>query len=243
VARGFFITATDTGVGKTMISTLLITAFRKRGLRVGAMKPFETGCEERDGVLLPADGLLLRNAAGMREPIELVTPLRYRLPLAPLVAAKEEGRAVELGAVFTAYEQLAVEYEAMVVEGIGGVMVPLASEKEAGGSHPFFVADLIQALKLPTIVVASPSLGTINHTLLTVNYLLSRGITVAGVIISCGAPPDGSIAEQTNPGALEQLLPVPVIGLVHYFSNPAPDSLARIADECIDIPALLRMLG
>jgi dethiobiotin synthetase len=239
VSKGIFVTATDTGVGKTIVAAAIIRALKRSGVMAGAMKPIETGLVREAGVLVPSDGSFLREAAGMDDALDLVTPVRFALPLAPYTASRKEGMPVDLEGIFNAYEWLSRRYEFMVVEGIGGVMVPLAG-RAGGYSRDYFVVDLIRDLKLDAVVVARPLLGTINHTLLTISWLLEEGISVSGVIISCSTPPQGSIAEETNMQALKELCPVPVIGVLPYLEKISIEDIDANTVGCIDIEALKR---
>ncbi len=240
MTKGIFITGTDTGVGKTIVSAAVIRAMIRRGIKVGAMKPLETGCKksavssqqsavkEEKEILIPSDGMFLREMAEMDDSIDLVTPVRFEQPLAPMVASDLEGTSVELEKVFNAYEKLSNKYDFLVVEGAGGLLVPItlvrqsdsAAEKEPS---VYFVSDLIKDLQLPIIVVARPTLGTINHTLLTVNQALREGINVSGVIINYHNPSEDSLAEKTNPDVLRELCPVPVIGVLPYLAEITKD--------------------
>lgn len=220
--KGVFITGTDTGVGKTAVAATIIRALRKRGMKVGAMKPIETGCFLRDGILFPADGAVLREAAGMHEPLEIVAPLRCELPLAPLVASEIEGRRLDLNAVRDAYASLSRSYEFMVVEGAGGLLVPVLRQENGSkgrGSADtsfYFIIDLIKEMDLPVVVVAGPALGTLNHTLLTVEHALREGLRVAGVVINHARPPANTHAEKTNPDVLREICPFPFVEVMPY---------------------------
>jgi dethiobiotin synthetase len=235
MAKGIFVTATDTGVGKTVVSAAFIRALKLSGVIVGAMKPMETECAIQNGVMIPADGSFLRDAAEMDEGIDLVTPVRYKLPLAPYTASLKEGVPVKLEAVFKAYKQLSGKYDFMVVEGVGGILVPLS--RTASGDV-YFVTDLIKDLRLPAVVVTRPLLGTINHTLLTVSRLFEEGIEVKGVIVSNSVPPQGTIAEETNLEMLRELLPVPIIGVVPYLEKVTIENIDAKAIGCIEIAAV-----
>jgi dethiobiotin synthetase len=169
---GWFVAGTDTGVGKTLVACTLVRALRRRGTAVGVMKPIETGVGA-DG---PCDALALREAAGVDDPLETICPQRFALPASPTVAAEAEGREVDLDAVRAAFAILATRHEALVVEGAGGLLVPAAK----GAS----MADLARELGLPLIVVARASLGTINHTRLTLEAAAARSLPMAGVVIS-----------------------------------------------------------
>jgi len=237
VPKGIFVTATDTGVGKTIVSAAIICALKRSGVMAGAMKPMETGCAVENGIMVPADGSFLRAAAGMSDSIDLVTPIRYKLPLAPYNAAIKEGGSFKLESVFKAYKQLSGRYDFMVVEGVGGVFVPLT--RTASGDI-YFVTDLIKDLRIPAVVVTRLLLGTINHTLLTISRLHDEGIEVKGVIVSNSAPPQGSVAEETNIEALKELCPVPVIGVLPWLENISTENIAEKTAGCIDIGALKR---
>jgi dethiobiotin synthetase len=235
MSEDIFVTATDTGVGKTIVSAAIIRALKKAGINVGAMKPLETECVIEDGVMVPADGSFLRNAAGMSDSIDLVTPIRYKLPLAPYTASLKEGVPVKMESVFKAYKQLSAKYDFMVVEGIGGILVPLTRNQSG---EVYYVTDLIKDLRLPAVVVARLLLGTINHTLLTVSKLIDEGIEVKGVIVSHSTPSQGTIAEETNLEMLRELLPVPVIGVVPYLKDITIKGIDAEATECIEIESL-----
>lgn len=255
--KGIFITGTDTGVGKTVVSAAIIRTLMKNGIRTGAMKPLETGCLNNEGRLLPPDGIFLREAACMEESIDLVAPVCFELPLAPAVASELEKKPVELDRIMAAYEQLSGRYDFMIVEGVGGLMVPiapplcplLAKGGIRGGDtsnssiithckSPYFVIDLIKDLELPVVVVARASLGTINHTLLTVEYALREGIKVLGVIINHSVPPDSSAAEKTNPEVLREICPVPVIGVLPYIKDVTMKNIEEAARGFLDLNAL-----
>ncbi|TAN42654.1 MAG: dethiobiotin synthase [Nitrospirae bacterium] len=228
--KGIFVTGTDTGVGKTVVSAAIVKALAKTGLSIGAMKPVETGCREVAGLLDPSDGMFLRKIAGMDDSIDVVTPERYENPLAPMVAAVLENRPVNLEKVFEAFKGLSQRYEFMVVEGVGGLLVPISGD--------YFVSDLIKRLGLPVVIVARASLGTINHTLLTVKHASREGLEVKGVIINNHCPPENSLAEKTNPDVLRGLCPVPVLGVLPYLENVTGEGLDRLADY-IDIGLLV----
>jgi dethiobiotin synthetase len=213
------------------------------GLRVGAMKPIESGCKRAesahqdsflrhdDTLLFPSDGSFLREVASMQEPLELVTPVRFAMPLAPLVAAQEEKLNCDLSSVMRAFSVLSGKYNALVVEGIGGLLVPLSQIKSAVNEKPkaYYVTDLIKEFNLPVIIVSRPSLGTINHTLLTVSHAISEGIDVAGIIINYAEPPEHNIAEQTNLSVLRKLSPAPILGIIPYFPDITAQAVNKIA--------------
>lgn len=205
---GIFVTATDTGVGKTLVSAALVHWARREGLAVGAMKPAESGClPGEDGSLVPQDAMLLREAAAQpSDPLDLVCPFRLRQPLAPGIAALREGVEVDLTRIRAVYEELSSRHpDGMVVEGAGGLLVPMDGEFHT-------VADLALLLGLPAVIVARGGLGTINHTALTVEALRTRGIPCKGVILSA----QGGTAEvaRANGEAIRRLCGVEILSVL-----------------------------
>lgn len=222
--RGFFVTGTDTGVGKTLVACSLVRGLRARGVDIGAMKPVETGVGEAG----PLDALALRHAAADVDPLEDVCPLRYALPAAPTVAASADGRAVEVWAIRRAYERLAARHDCVIVEGAGGLLVPVTEQLS--------MADLARELELPLLVVARAALGTINHTLLTLEVAVARGLSVAGVVIShAGGVLSG--ADAANLQALRDALGSALVGEI----PPLPEGGEPAADA-IDLDALLERI-
>jgi len=219
---GFFVTGTDTGVGKTVVACALVRALRARGLDVGAMKPVETGV----GAAGPLDALALRAAAGDVDALEDVCPQRFALPAAPTVAAAAEAREVDLRVIDAAHARLAARHTWLVVEGAGGLLVPAAR----GAS----MADLAARLGHPLVVVARARLGTLNHTALTLEAARRRGLTVAGLAI-CHA--DGALcaADASNLEALRNDPGAPLLGEIPPL---APGQ--QPAEDALDIDALLR---
>jgi len=242
--RGIFVSGTDTGVGKTMIAAALIRSACRRGMRVAALKPVETGCLSENGKLIPADGLFLREAAGLSLPIDQIVPVRYAAPVAPMVAARMEGYQVDLEAIHEAYRRLAVSYELVVVEGAGGLMVPISDR--SGG---YFMIDLVRDLGLSLILVAGTRLGTINHTLLSIRQAEAAGIPIAGVVLNQVLLPVNDFAEPTNPALLRELLSVPVIGPFPHCAEKTiagidaaieqvdPGDLIDVISGCSDCPS------
>lgn len=233
---GFFITGTDTGVGKTIVTAAILRSFIKKGLKVGAMKVIETGCLNKDGILLPEDGMFLRDMAEMNDPFDLVTPIKFENPLSPLVASRIENREVELHRIFKSLETLKKKYDYLFVEGIGGVMVPLIKEEKKKSFY--FVRDLIKDMQLPAVVVTRPSLGTINHTLLTMEALKNKKIPIKGFIINFSEPAKNDIAEKTNPQILKELVDVPCLGILPYLTELNKDTIGETALKSLDIEAL-----
>lgn len=209
--RGLFVTGTDTNVGKTWVAAGLTTILRQRGVKATYFKPIQSGCREEAGRLVPTDAGLAKELASLPESLEVLTPVCLRLPLAPGVAAGQEGKSIDLEAAAAALRALAGRYDFLVVEGAGGLYVPLVGTE-------FLVLDMIRWLGLPLLVVARAGLGTINHSALTVKAAQQAGISVAGVAIN-RYPAKPSLAEQTNPGVIEALTGVPILGLIPEIAD------------------------
>ena len=231
MARGFFISGTDTGVGKTIVTAALIRCMRAKGIRAGAMKPIETGCSRVGDVLYPHDGIFLKRAAGMDESFQHISPYRFETAAAPLTASEEEGAEIDIKVIRDQFDLLAKAYKPVIVEGVGGILVPIRRD--------YFVIDLIRDLELPLIVVATPFLGTINHTLLTVNHAIDRGVAVAGIIINFSRPPDGAISEETSPALIQRLSGVPLLGIFPYLRSVENETLEKAALKHLDIEPVL----
>jgi dethiobiotin synthetase len=194
------VTGTDTGVGKTVIAVALVSMLRRRGLRVAAMKPVETGV--RAGV--PTDGARLLAAAGGADRSDDVSPVTYAEALAPLVAAGRTGQAVDVFALDVALGRLAAQRDAIIVEGAGGLLAPLTEQVS--------YATLFAQWRLGLVVVAANRLGAINHVLLTVHAARTAGLQVRGVVVNDGTGTGPDLATATNAAALARMLPgVPVL--------------------------------
>lgn len=234
---GLFVTGTDTGVGKTIVAATLVRLLRMRGINVGVMKPVTSGCREEHGRMVSDDALLLSRAAGI-PCCDNVAPYRLREPLAPAVAAKLDGVEIDFEYLKGCYDRLAVAHDVVIVEGAGGLMVPLA-----GG---LLTADLVRALELPLLVVARPSLGTISHTLLTCFCAQQIGLTVAGVIIN-NYPEAPGLAEQGCPQQIGALCGAPLLGVWPHRDdtdeNKTVESLAAWLNLQPETESVLRALG
>jgi dethiobiotin synthetase len=236
--KGLFITGTDTEIGKTVISGGLAGAIRGRGIKVGVMKPVASGCTIYcQGKLVSEDALFAMQAANMPlEHYELVNPYRLAPPLAPRLAAELTDTLIKEEHIVYCYHELAHAYDFMLVEGAGGITTPL--------TKAWLIADLIAALHLPVVVVAYPHLGTINHTVLTVEYARQRGLTVAGVIINGLRTEKAGLAEKYNPGLIAELAKVPVLGVVPMAEgldvyHQQLGNIVELIEKHVDLDALL----
>lgn len=194
---------TDTGVGKTMVAAGLVWALRRRGVNVGVMKPVETGVGGSAG----SDATLLRRVADIGDSLDDINPYRFTASLAPLEAARGPRTRISLAAIVRTCRRLARRHDVMVVEGVGGLMVPLTATKTT--------LDLAQALALPLVLVIGNRLGAINHTLLTVYAARARGLQfLGGVINQTNRLQDAAI--RTNPRVLQELVSLPRWAVVPY---------------------------
>ena len=206
--KGIFITGTDTGVGKTFVAVGLIEAMKRSGFSVCPMKPVESGCKVRNGELVPADAIKLIRASGVDEKLDEVIQYRLRNPLAPAVAAELEGVKITKSKILSAYRRISKRYDYTIIEGAGGIMVPVYEK--------YLFIDLAEDLGLPVVIVSRPGLGTINHTLLTIEVLRNKGLDVAGVIFNYSEKTRSGLSEKTNPEIIEKLGNVPVLGNVPF---------------------------
>jgi len=235
MAKGIFVTATDTGIGKTVISAGLAMAIRSRGIRVGVMKPVATGCFGERERLISADAVYLFEAAE-NEYAPLTSPIRFRNPVAPSIASVYEQKEVDLDAIRGAFGELQKHYDFIIVEGIGGLLVPIKKN--------YLVANLIREFALPLVIVSNISLGAINHTLLTVDAALIRGFKIKGIIFNRAPLVNYSLAEMTNPRVIHELTGIPILGVVPEIQELNVErcrfgSLKEVLIERINIDAIL----
>ena len=209
---GVFVTGTDTGVGKTVATAAVAAALVKHGYAVGVMKPIETGVLSSADA--ESDGLRLRAAARSSDAVAEIRPYAFRRPLAPLEAARLEKRTVALPTIMRAFRALRSRHEILLVEGVGGVSVPITTSLD--------VSDLIHRMRFQTIVVGRASLGGINHALLTLAALRRRNMSVLALVLNRTLPARTVIAraqERSTVRLLRQLAGVRVIGPLPYLSS------------------------
>jgi dethiobiotin synthetase len=238
---GFFITATDTEVGKTVITGAIAAALKGRGIDAGVMKPVASGgVPNGAGRLVAEDATFLMQAAGIGEnEVQLVNPLCLAPALTPAVAAVASGETVDIQAFITAYQKLQEIHDPIIVEGVGGIAAPLWED--------YLVADLMAAFALPAIVVARPNLGTINHTVLTVEYGRSRGLHIAGIIINGWNQAEVGILEKSNEEYITRLTGLPILGKFPYaaaISVPEGKTLGlgQLAEEYLRMDEIVKLI-
>lgn len=210
---GLFITGTDTEVGKTYVGALVARSLRAAGHRVGVYKPAASGCRPEEGTLVSDDAVRLWEAAGRPGPLERVCPQRFRAPLAPHLAAREEGKQLDADLLRTGIEYWQARSDVILVEGAGGLMSPLGEEE--------YVADLACDLGFPLVVVARNALGTINHTLQTLIAAATfrDGLDVAGVVLNHAVPPGDDASTASNRGELAARCVPPVLAEVAWQAD------------------------
>ena len=210
MGSGIFITGTDTGVGKTFFACGLAALLKKSGYRVGVMKPVETGCDEVKGKLVAQDAVALKGASGGELPLEQICPYRFREPLAPSVAAEREGARIDIDYLMSGYSEISATHDITIVEGAGGLLVPLLPS--------YTYADFAKVLKLPLIVVAANKLGAINHLLLTLEHASCKGLSVWGYILNRVSNVK-SLAADTNREVLSGLTGVQCLGELPFVET------------------------
>lgn len=214
MAAGIFVTGTDTDVGKTVVAVALLKGLAARGVRAVGMKPVAAGIDEV--TRRHADVAALQDASGVRAPAQYVNPYAFAEPIAPHVAARHEGRVIELAAITRAYAELARLADAVVVEGAGGALVPLGPSAD--------MLDVAAACALPVLMVVGVRLGCLNHALLTAGAVRARGLTLAGWVAARVDP--AMAAAQESVEELAGRLRAPLLG---DFASPAHTAFGAAA--------------
>jgi len=229
--RAVFITATDTGVGKTIVTALLLAHLRRRRFRAVAMKPFSSG--DRN------DARLLRAVADNGVPLDAINPIHFKNPVAPYVAERLERRTWKTSSIHSAFRALRSTFSPILIEGIGGLLVPLHKR--------YSVCDLVCDMKLPLVIVARPGLGTLNHTALTIKVAREAGVKVLGIVLNDAAGKPHGIAERSNFSAIEEVCRVKVLAHIPHIprfwlaANSIRDALknATLAREVAKLATVL----
>jgi dethiobiotin synthetase len=216
VARACFVTGTDTEIGKTFITCALLHAARAAGLRALGMKPVAAGASETEGELLNEDVAALRAAGSFDPGLALLNPYCLRNPVAPHIAAAEEGVLIAPGPILTAFAALAQQADCVLVEGVGGFRVPLGEDYDS--------ADLAVALDLPVVLVVGLRLGCINHALLSCEAIARRGLRLAGWVANQVDP--AMLRLEQNVDALRARIEAPLLGTVPWQTRPDPRAVA-----------------
>ena len=229
--KGVFITGTDTGVGKTIIAAGIAGLLKESGVDVGVMKPIQSGVQEKSKKLFSPDADFLVKSSGAGDDRDLVTPFCARDPISPNIAFRLENRKVDPNKIVNCFNLLSTKHDFMIVEGIGGISVPILNN--------YLVLDLIKDLGLPVIIVSRAGLGTINHTLLTAKIAENKGIKILGIVIN-NYPNRPGVCERTNPEIISKVSKVPILGLMPHIEGVDVDTgklgdLIKVTKKSIDI--------
>lgn len=232
--KGLFITATDTGVGKTIIGAALASIIRRSGVDVGVMKPFASADKVFSRKHKSEDVALLAKAAQVTDPDEQINPFFYQVPTAPFVASKLNFKnKVNISYALKIYHTLCAKHDFMIVEGIGGVMVPLTKKK--------YIANFAKSLGLSTIIVSSSKLGTINHTLLTIKVCKCFGLNPIGIIINGIEEKNDSLVKDKVIEAIEELSDVKILGVIPFLKTLNLSKMRLTIERNLDINEILLM--
>ena len=226
---GLFVTGTDTGVGKTIVTAGLALAFAARGHDVGVVKPVQSGAVASDP---GGDAMLLKRWTGSAEPIDEIVPYAFAAPLAPLIAAQLEGHTVDRDHLVEHVRAVGSRHDVLLVEGAGGLVVPVGED--------WTIADLALSLGLPLLIVARAGLGTVNHTALTVLAARSLGLEPVGVILN--GPQDESTAQ--NAPLIERFAEIPVLGRIPWLEGELTgDRVHALVEKHVDIDSLVGVVA
>lgn len=223
MTRGVFVTGTDTEIGKTVVSRLLVEALVRRGERVAAMKPVAAGCEPTAEGLRNDDALALMAAANVDADYGLVNPYALAPPVSPHLAAAEAGVGIDLARVESCYETLAASSSCVVVEGVGGWLVPLSAEAT--------VADLARRLDIPIVMVVGMRLGCLSHALLTARAIEADGGRLLGWVANCAEPDDFGLEACID--TLAARIGAPLLEVVPRLGEPGGPGQGDYVDPAV----------
>ena len=228
--KSYFITGTDTGVGKTTMTAAIAASLRKRNIDVGVMKPVATGLAQKTG-FKSQDVALLYDAAQVNDDEKTINPVFLPLPTSPYDASKALSMKIDMDVVFERYRHLVKNHQMVLVEGIGGMMTPIARD--------FFVADMIKQMDLETIVVTRSTLGTINHTVMTTELCKKYQIPVKGLIIN-NFDEKGGHAERNAPSTLHEVTGLPILGIIPFVKDYQKfEVMANVIEKNMDMDVFI----
>ena len=228
-----FVTGTDTDIGKTVVTAGLAAVMQSLGYKAGVYKPIQSGAEEKNGFLISPD---LSYVKKLDFYVETLCTYLLKPPTAPRIAAEIDGVSINLNAINREYQSIKQTCEVVFVEGAGGLMVPVTKES--------LMIDIAKMLDIPLLVVARPHLGTINHTLLTINQAKQAGLDIAGVIINRYPSGTTDIAIKTAPRLIEEYSDSSILGIIPdipNFENIKPGALINILINSVDIEKIFRI--
>lgn len=225
--NGFFITGTDTNVGKTVCTALLLATLRKKGYKIFPMKPIQTGCSTTAPDLNYI--IKINDLEVPKKLLSLMAPFCFKPPCSPHLAAEMEGRPIQIKDIIPKFKMLKKYTDSILVEGAGGILVPI--------NHKENMLDLIQEINLPVILVSRPGLGTINHTLLSLEALNKREISIAGIIFVHTEKDGSDFTEDNNKKIISKIGKTRILGTISYESTldkKNPDSFSKINKKTHD---------
>lgn len=240
MTKGIFITGTGTEVGKTIVTAGLLYLLRSRGYNATYFKGALSGVTEDDGNALPMDTSVVCQVSNLKEDLENITPYIFKTPVSPHLAAKLEENPISKEMIIEKYNALKEKYDYIIAEGSGGIVCPLIDDERG----VYLLQDLIKDLNMNVIVVASATLGTINHTVLTVNYIQNLGIEVKGIIINCYK---NNLLCNDNIVMIKKLTNVPILSvvpLIDILSNTDSwvNNIRETIEKSIEIEDLINCM-
>ena len=228
--KAYFITGTDTGVGKTSITAGLAGSMHKIGIDVGVMKPIATGYPNKTG-FKSSDVAKLVEVTSIKDPENLINPVFLPLPTSPYDATKLLELSVDMSLIFVQFKKLLSMHDVLLVEGIGGIMTPIAKN--------FFVADMIKGMGIETIIVTRATIGTLNHTVMTCKMCKDYGIKIRGLVIN-NFDEKGTPAEKNSPVSLYELTNIPILGTIPFIRDlNNTTKLIEHVEKNIDVKSLI----
>ena len=220
--RGVFIAGTDTGVGKTFITAGLVSLLLKTGIKVGVMKPVASGAITQNSKLVSEDVEFFYKIFKLKDAYNVVNPFCFKTPIAPGVAARQENVIVDLNTIKQNFNKLLKRYDYVIVEGAGGLMSPVTEKYLTN-------ADLAKELALSVIIVCRTNLGTINHTMLTIEYAKQiKKIDIQGIILNHQLNIDGDISTKTNPEVIKEMSGIKILGIIPYCNDMHPIGINKL---------------
>ena len=217
--KGYFITGTDTGVGKTAVTAFLAMLLKSKGESVGVMKPIETGVDPLDNSSANSDAKFLIKVTGVKDTLEEISPYRLKTASSPYQASQIEGYELEPKKIVKQYKILQSRYSTILVEGIGGLLVPI--------TQTYNVADLALQIDLPLIIVSRARIGTLNHTLLTIQAAQQHGLKIKGVILNATDEMEFDDIEKEQGQLIKELSEVPVLGFCPFLNDLTSEGIER----------------
>lgn len=231
MSRGIFITGTDTGVGKTIVTAGLALLLKAQGVNVGIVKPVQSGHYTDDP---EGDAAILKRLAGLDTPLEEITPYSFKTPVTPGLAAELEGRTINRDHLLAHIKKIEQKYDFLLIEGAGGLMVPMGAD--------WMVSDLAQAIGYPLLIVARPSLGTINHSVLTTTVIRQMGMRVLGIICNGYREDCDDPSIEQNPHLIEKFAQTPVLGTIPWLEDVTSETLHTTFEEYMDTKQFFTLL-